>query len=91
MLEHCIREDLDRNAPRAMCVLRPLKVTLSNYPEHRSETLQLACHPKETSMGMRELPFERELYIDASDFEKCRRHSTSGSVQGRRFVCAAPM
>jgi len=70
MLEHCIREDLDRNAPRAMCVLRPLKVTLSNYPEHRSETLQLACHPKETSMGMRELPFERELYIDASDFEE---------------------
>lgn len=70
MLEHCIREDLDRNAPRAMCVLRPLKVTLSNYPEQKSETLQLTCHPKETSMGMRELPFERELYIDASDFEE---------------------
>ncbi len=70
MLEHCIREDLDRNAPRAMCVLRPLKVTLSNYPEQKSETLQLPCHPKETSMGMRELPFERELYIDASDFEE---------------------
>ncbi len=70
MLEHCIREDLDRNAPRAMCVLRPLKVTLSNYPEQKSETLQLPCHPKETAMGMRELPFERELYIDASDFEE---------------------
>ncbi len=70
MLEHSIREDLDRHAPRAMCVLRPLKVTLSNYPEQQSETLQLPCHPKETSMGMRELPFERELYIDASDFEE---------------------
>jgi glutaminyl-tRNA synthetase len=70
MLEHSIREDLDRNTPRAMCVLRPLKVTLSNYPEQKSETLQLPCHPKEISMGMRELPFERELYIDASDFEE---------------------
>jgi glutaminyl-tRNA synthetase len=70
MLEHSIREDLDHNAPRAMCVLRPLKVTLSNYPEQKSETLQLPCHPKQTSMVMRELPFERELYIDASDFEE---------------------
>jgi glutaminyl-tRNA synthetase len=70
MLEHSIREDLDRNSPRAMCVLRPLKVTLRNYPQDASETLVLPCHPKETAMGVRELPFGRELYIDATDFEE---------------------
>lgn len=70
MLEHSIRESLDRSAPRAMCVLRPLKVTLTNYAADQSETLVLPCHPKDESMGTRELPFERELFIDASDFEE---------------------
>ncbi len=70
MLEHSIREHLDAVAPRAMCVLRPLKVTLTNYPEGKVESLQLACHPKDDSMGSREIPFARELYIDASDFEE---------------------
>lgn len=70
MLEHSIRDDLDKSAPRAMCVLRPLKVTLTNYPLDSVEVLQLSCHPKEESMGKRELPFARELFIDASDFEE---------------------
>ncbi|MGB4248937.1 MAG: glutamine--tRNA ligase/YqeY domain fusion protein [Pseudohongiellaceae bacterium] len=70
MLEHSIREDLDSRAPRAMCVLRPLKVTLVNYPQEGVEVLDLACHPKDESMGRRQLPFGRELYIDASDFEE---------------------
>ncbi|OGT69983.1 MAG: glutamine--tRNA ligase [Gammaproteobacteria bacterium RIFCSPLOWO2_02_FULL_57_10] len=70
MLEHSIREDLDTRAPRAMCVLRPLKVTLVNYPQEGVEVLDLACHPKDESMGRRQLPFGRELYIDASDFEE---------------------
>lgn len=70
MLEHSIREHLDSVAPRAMCVLRPLKVTLSNYPQGKTETLQLSCHPKEEAMGRREIPFAKELYIDASDFEE---------------------
>lgn len=69
MLEHAVREDLDQNAPRAMCVMNPLKVTLSNYPEDQEETLRLPCHPKQ-DMGERELPFGRELYIDRSDFEE---------------------
>lgn len=69
MLEHSIREDLDSSAPRAMCVLRPLKVTLTNYPEQKSETLVLPCHPKDESMGVREIAFAKELFIDASDFE----------------------
>ena len=67
MLEFSIREDLDRNAPRAMCVLRPLKVVITNYPEGKVEQLELPRHPKE-DMGMRTLPFTRELYIDRDDF-----------------------
>lgn len=70
MLEHSIREDLDASAPRAMCVLRPLKITLTNYPQDKTETLVLPCHPKQESMGTREIAFAKELYIDASDFEE---------------------
>ena len=70
MLEHAVRDDLDKTAPRAMCVLRPLKVTLQNYPQDKVETLQLANHPKDESFGMREVPFSRELYIDQQDFSE---------------------
>jgi glutaminyl-tRNA synthetase len=70
MLEHSIRDDLDKIAPRAMCVLRPLKVTISNYPLDKRESLELPRHPKDESMGKRILPFGRELFIDASDFEE---------------------
>jgi len=69
MLELCVREELDANAPRAMCVLKPLKVIISNYPEDKVESLQLARHPKR-DMGTRQLPFARELYIDESDFSE---------------------
>lgn len=69
MLEFCIREDLDTNASRAMCVLKPIKVVISNYPADQALTLQLPRHPKR-DMGVRELPFEREIYIDASDYEE---------------------
>ncbi|CBL46931.1 Glutaminyl-tRNA synthetase [gamma proteobacterium HdN1] len=68
MLEFAIRDDLDRNAPRAMCVLRPLRVVLENYPESSSEELWLSAHPKDESLGKRRLVFERELFIDQSDF-----------------------
>ncbi len=67
VLEFSIREDLDANAPRAMCVLRPLKVTITNYPEGQTEQLELPRHPKE-DMGVRGLPFSREIYIDRDDF-----------------------
>ncbi|SDS25418.1 glutaminyl-tRNA synthetase [Halopseudomonas xinjiangensis] len=67
VLEFSIREDLDANAPRAMCVLRPLKVTITNYPEGQTEQLELPRHPKE-DIGVRVLPFSRELYIDRDDF-----------------------
>ncbi|MEH6566693.1 MAG: glutamine--tRNA ligase/YqeY domain fusion protein [Halopseudomonas sp.] len=67
VLEFCIRDDLDAHAPRAMCVLRPLKVTITNYPQDKTELLQLPRHPKE-DIGVRELPFEREIYIDQDDY-----------------------
>lgn len=69
MLEFAIREDLDQNAPRAMCVLRPLKVVITNYPEGQVENLELARHPKQ-DLGVRQLPFTRELYIDQGDYEE---------------------
>lgn len=67
MLEFAIRDDLDNNAPRAMCVLRPLKVVITNYPEGQVENLELPRHPK-NDIGVRALPFEREIYIDRDDF-----------------------
>ncbi len=69
MLEFCIREDLDTNASRAMCVLNPIKVVISNYPQDQALTLELPRHPKR-DIGVRELPFAREIYIDASDYEE---------------------
>ncbi|MES2625983.1 MAG: glutamine--tRNA ligase/YqeY domain fusion protein [Pseudomonadota bacterium] len=68
MLEHCLREDLDRTSPRAMAVLRPLKVVLTTYPADKREVLNLARHPKDPAMGERQIPFTRELYIDHNDF-----------------------
>lgn len=67
VLEFCIRDDLDANAPRAMCVLKPLKVTITNYPEGQGEELRLPRHPKQ-DIGERVLPFEREIYIDREDY-----------------------
>ena len=68
LLENSVREDLDRNAPRAMAVLRPLKVVIENYPEGKTETFSAAAHPKDESMGRRTLPFSREIYIEQDDF-----------------------
>ncbi len=70
MLEFSIREDLDKNAPRAMCVLEPLKLVLTNYPEDKSENLLAAVHPNRDELGSREIPFTRELYIEKEDFRE---------------------
>lgn len=70
MLEHAIREDLNARAPRAMCVLRPLKVTLTNYPQDQSETLTLPVHPQNPDMGTREVPWTGTLFIDREDFSE---------------------
>ncbi|MDC1513136.1 glutamine--tRNA ligase/YqeY domain fusion protein [Porticoccaceae bacterium] len=68
--EHFIREDLNNSASRAMCVLHPLKVTLSNYPEDQQELLIAPGHPNRDDFPSRELPFTRELYIDRNDFNE---------------------
>ena len=68
LLEHCVREDLNRRAPRAMAVLRPLKLVLTNYPDGQSEQMTVANHPEDTSLGSRQVPFGRAIYIERDDF-----------------------
>lgn len=68
MLEHCIREELNREAPRRIAVLKPVKVVVTNYPEGKVEYFNLPNHPQNPDMGTRPVPFSRELYIDAADF-----------------------
>ena len=68
VLENCIRNDLNDNAPRAMAVLKPLKVLITNYPEDQEEELVIANHPKNPEMGSRTVPFCREIYIEQDDF-----------------------
>jgi len=68
LLEHCIREDLNRLAPRRMAVLRPLKVVIENYPEDGEELLEAINNPEDLSMGTRQVPFSRVLFIERDDF-----------------------
>jgi glutaminyl-tRNA synthetase len=68
VLEDCVREVLDGTAPRAMAVLRPLKVTITNYPVGQTEQFTVPNHPKEPALGTRTLPFGRDLYIERDDF-----------------------
>ncbi len=68
LLEHLVREDLNKKAQRVMAVLRPLKVTLTNYPEDKIEEVETINNPEDESMGTRKLPFSRELYIEHADF-----------------------
>jgi len=68
LLEHTVREDLNRRAPRALAVLRPLRVVVENYPEDREEFIEAVNNPEEPAAGTRRLPFSRELYIERDDF-----------------------
>jgi len=68
LLEHCVRDDLNEHAPRAMAVLRPLKVIIDNYPEDKTEEFNAPNHPQDPAMGSRTVPFSRELYIERDDF-----------------------
>jgi glutaminyl-tRNA synthetase len=68
LMEEKVRHVLNDEAPRAMCVLDPLKVIISNYPEDKSEVLKAACHPQQEALGQRELPFSREIFIERDDF-----------------------
>jgi glutaminyl-tRNA synthetase len=68
MLEHFVREDLKMKAPRTMGVLRPLKVVITNYPEGEVEWLDAEVNPENPEMGMRKIPFSREIYVEQDDF-----------------------
>ena len=70
LLEHCVREDLNERAPRAMGVLRPLRVVIDNYPEGQMEEFECPNHPQNPSMGSRKVPFSKVLYIEQEDFQK---------------------
>ncbi len=70
LLEHTLREDLNRSAPRVMAVLRPLRVVIENYPEDRVEELDCVNNPEDPGMGTRKVPFSRVLYIEQEDFRE---------------------
>ena len=71
-LEHCLREDLNETAARVMAVLHPIRLTVTNYPEGRSETFSVENHPNHPEMGSREISFSRNLWIEAEDFMEAK-------------------
>jgi glutaminyl-tRNA synthetase len=83
MLEFAIRDDLDKQAPRAMCVLAPLRVTLTNFAADVLEHFTAPLHPQKAEMGTRELPFTRELYIDRNDFRETAEKDFKRLVLGQ--------
>lgn len=68
LLEACLREDLNKRAPRAMAVLRPIKLIIDNYPEDKTEEIEVEVNPEDPSMGTRKVEFSKELYIESDDF-----------------------
>lgn len=89
VLEHAVREDLDATAPRASVVLDPIKIVLTTYPEGETEYLDMPNHPKDDTMGVRQVPFSREIYIEREDFmedppAKYFRLRPGGEVRLRR-------
>ena len=70
LLEYCVREDLNKRAPRVMAVLRPLRVIIDNYPEGQVEQLEATNNPEDAGMGTRNVPFSRVLYIEQDDFRE---------------------
>ena len=70
LLEHFIREDLNKRSPRVMAVLKPLKVVIDNYPEDAREQLEAVNNPEDPSAGTRSIPFSRTLYIERDDFRE---------------------
>ena len=69
-LENCVREDLDQSAPRAMAVLKPLRVVIENYPADKVEELEVPNHPQKPEMGARKVPFSNVIYIEQDDFQE---------------------
>ncbi|HCE42611.1 MAG TPA: glutamine--tRNA ligase [Lentisphaeria bacterium] len=70
LLEHCVRDDLNKRAPRALAVLRPLKLVIDNYPEGQTEMMDAINNPEDPSAGTRKIPFSKVLYIEKDDFKE---------------------
>ena len=68
LLEHAVREDLNATATRAMAVMDPLKVVITNYPEGQTETVEMENNPEDPTAGTHSMPFSREIYIERDDF-----------------------
>ncbi|MDR0510526.1 MAG: glutamine--tRNA ligase/YqeY domain fusion protein [Rikenellaceae bacterium] len=88
LLEFCVREDLNRTAPRRMAVIDPLKVVITNYPEGKSETIECINNPEDEAAGVRQVPFAREVFISRDDFmenppKKYYRLTPGGEVRLR--------
>lgn len=86
LLEHCLREDLNKRARRVMAVLDPLKVIIDNYPEGKVEYLEAENNPEDQSMGKREIPFSRVLYIERDDFMENPPKNISGYLPVKRYA-----
>ena len=84
MLEAAIREDLEPNAARGMAVLDPIKLVITNYPEDQVETLTAPGHPEREDLGVRELPFTREIYIERDDFRESANKKYKRLVIGKK-------
>jgi len=86
--EAAVRDELNRTAPRAMAVLRPLKLVIENYPDNLEEQLEAVNNPEDPSAGTRRVPFSRELWIERDDFMEDPPRSSSGSRPDARSACA---
>lgn len=84
MLEHAIRDDLNANAPRAMCVIDPVKLVITNYPEGAHESLAAAGHPNRDDLPARDLPFSREIWIEREDFREEANKKYKRLVLGKK-------
>ena len=92
MLESCVRDNLNQNAPRAMAVIDPIKLIIDNYPQDKVETLEVEYHPDHPEFGKRQIPFSRELWIERDDFmiepiKKYRRLFVGNEVRLYKAYC----
>jgi len=88
MLEHTVREDLNKRAPRAMAVVRPITVVIENYPEDRVEHVDAVNNPEDVSAGTRKLPFSRTLFIESDDFMEAPPKKVQDAILSRLKVQA---
>jgi len=90
LLEHCVREELNKNAPRVMGVLRPLRLVIDNYPEGKVEEFDAVNNPEDPLSGTRKVPFSRFCTLNRKTFARCHRPSTTACRQAERSGSGTP-